>query len=103
MVAGLQHGSQTIFVGDVDLAIGEHWRRAIDRRLDPLSAPDLLTRPGIQTPEDAAIVDRVEVLPVGDRRRHVGTVVELPELVRLRDVSLASRSEEHTSELQSTS
>ena len=55
-----------------------------------LPAPDFRAGLGIQAPHDAAIVDRVEVLAVGDRRGHIRPVHELPQLVRLGNVAAAA-------------
>src|ERR1035437_4284457 len=40
--SGPDHRGEAVLVADVKLAIRQHRRRAVDGRLEPLAAPDLL-------------------------------------------------------------
>src|SRR5712692_4708684 len=59
---------QAVLVGHVELAVGQHRRRAVDGGLDALRPPDFLSRLGVEAPQNAAVAHRIEVFPVGDGR-----------------------------------
>ena len=72
---------------DVDPAVGQHRRRAVGAPANALGPVDRGARLGVGHVDDAAVVDHVEVLAVGHRRRHVGPVVRRPDDVRVQHVA----------------
>src|SRR4051812_5243924 len=65
---GFENRGQTILIGDIDLAVRQHRRGAVDGLVYALGPPDFFTGFGVQAPHDAAIIHGVEVSSIGDGR-----------------------------------
>src|ERR1051325_6666639 len=74
--ASFENRGQTILVGDVDLAIRQHGRGAVNGLMYALGTPDFLTGFGVQAPGDATVIYSVEVGPIGDGRGNIGTILK---------------------------
>src|SRR5688572_1493664 len=74
--AGLDDARHAVFVSDVDLSVGQHGGAAVCRIAQTLRTIDRLARLGLEDVHDAAVVDRIQIGPVADRRRHIGSLVE---------------------------